>query len=80
MLLWRSEKYKESNPLFFDANRPYMSDDLFHSLAQLLKIKANEVDSTRSIFSKYYQKRQRLILQTEDYDLKFNNQNPKTGY
>lgn len=80
LLLWRSEEYKENTSLFFDANRPYMTDDLFHSLAQLLKIKANQVDSTRSIFSKYYQKRQRVILQTEDYDVKFNNQDPQTDY
>ena len=75
LFLWRSLEYKKSNPLFFDANRPYMTDDLFHSLAELLKINANQVDSTRSIFSKHFQRRKRVILQTQDYDVKFKNQN-----
>lgn len=75
LFLWRSLEYKKSNPLFFDANRPYMTDDLFHSLAELLKINANQVDSTRSIFSKHFQMRKRVILQTQDYDVKFKKQN-----
>ena len=75
LFLWRSSEYKTTNPLFFDANRPYMTDDLFHSLAELLKINANQVDSTRSIFSKHFQMRKRVILQTQDYDVKFKKQN-----
>lgn len=73
--LWRSLKYKTTNPLFFDANRPYMTDDLFHSLSHLLKIDAIQVDSTRSIFSKNFKMRKRVILKTQDYDMKFKKQN-----
>ena len=74
LFLWRSSEYKTTNPLFFDADRPYMTDDLFHSLAELLKINASQVDSSRSIFSKYFQMRKRVILKTQDYDVKFKKQ------
>ena len=74
LFLWRSSEHKTTNPLFFDADRPYMTDDLFHSLAELLKINASQVDSSRSIFSKYFQMRKRVILKTQDYDVKFKKQ------
>ena len=74
LFLWRSSEHKKTNPLFFDAYRPYMTDDLFHSLAELLKINASQVDSSRSIFSKYFQMRKRVILKTQDYDVKFKKQ------
>ena len=70
-VLWQSDQYKKSKSLIFDAQRPYMTDDLFHSLAQLLKIKATEVKTKRSIFSHNFQNRQRIILGNEDYDVKF---------
>ena len=70
-VLWQSDQYKKSKSLIFDAQRPYMTDDLFHSLAQLLKIKATEVNTKRSIFSHNFQNRQRIILGKEDYDVKF---------
>ena len=69
--LWQSEAYKKDSELFFDPNRKYMTDDLFHSLAEILEINANEVDFTRSIFSKYFQSRPRVILNNQDYDIKF---------
>ena len=69
--LWQSEAYKNDSILFFDPNRKYMTDDLFHSLAEILEINANEVDFTRSIFSKYFQSRPRVILNNQDYDIKF---------
>ncbi|MCF7569496.1 sulfatase-like hydrolase/transferase [Sabulilitoribacter arenilitoris] len=70
-LLWQSEKYKQQKNLFFDKERNYMVDDLFHSLADLLCIKANEVDTTRSIFSKYFKERKRIIKDTINYDTFF---------
>ena len=71
-LLWQSNQYKKSKSLIFDAQRPYMTDDLFHSLAQLLQIKATEVNTKKSIFSHNFQNRQRIILGNEDFDVKFN--------
>ncbi|MFV9552126.1 phosphoethanolamine transferase [Algibacter sp. PT7-4] len=71
--LWRSEKYKASKQLFFDADRPYMTDDLFHSIADLISVKANLVDTTKSIFNKNFKSRKRIIKSTIDFDAYFNN-------
>ena len=74
-LLWQSPKYKNHRSIDIDANRRYMTDDLFHSLADILEIRAEEVDSVRSIFSKSYKERKRLILGGQDYDTKFSVKN-----
>jgi heptose-I-phosphate ethanolaminephosphotransferase len=69
--LWQSQKYMQEKDLLFMQDRKYMIDDLFHSIADLLDIKANEVDSTRSIFSKHFKERKRIIKDTIDYDTFF---------
>jgi heptose-I-phosphate ethanolaminephosphotransferase len=53
-------------------DRPYMLDDLFHSLANLLEISAQEVDLERSIFSSKFKNRKRIILKNSEYDTYFN--------
>lgn len=68
VFLWQSQKYKKDKNLFFIKDRKYMIDDLFHSITDLINIKANEVDSTRSIFNKYFIERKRIIQDTIDYD------------
>ena len=70
-LLWRSNKYKNSKSFSFESNRPYMTDDLFHSIADLAGIKAKLVDSTRSIFSDNFKPRKRVIKETLDFDTNF---------
>ncbi len=72
MLLWQSEKYKIKKNIYPNLNSKYMIDDLFHSIADLVNINASEVDSTRSIFSKYFKERKRIIKDTIDYDNFFN--------
>ena len=70
-LLWRSDKYKKDKLLSIDFDRKYMIDDLFHSIADLLEISAQEVDSTRSIFNKKFKDRKRIILKSVEYDTFF---------
>lgn len=71
-VLWQSEKFiKERNIPFFK-NRKYMTDDLFHSLADLVGVKSTEVDSTRSIFSRHFSNRKRIIRDTVNFDTYFN--------
>ncbi len=66
--LWQSEKFKKENKFVFEKNRTYMTDDLFHSIADLLEINADEVDFERSIFNKNFKERKRIIRDTIDYD------------
>ena len=71
-LLWQSEAYKKQKELTVDANRPYMLDDLFHSLSDLLQISAQEVDVERSIFNEAFKSRKRIILESSEYEAYFN--------
>ena len=48
-----------------------MIDDLFHSVADLLDVSSQEIDSTRSIFNKNFKARKRIILDSVDYDIFF---------
>ncbi|WP_298555150.1 sulfatase-like hydrolase/transferase [uncultured Algibacter sp.] len=69
--LWQSKKYKAEENISFEKNRKYMTDDVFHSLANLLNISAREVDTTRSIFNKNFKERTRVIKDTINYDTYF---------
>ena len=68
LILWRSESYKKGKTIYPHLDSKYMIDDLFHSIADLLDIKASEVDSARSIFSEHFKERKRIVKDTVDYD------------
>jgi len=67
-VLWQSSNYKLEKSIDFEPERKYMLDDLIYSLADLLGIRANEIDSTRSIFNMHFKERKRIIKDTLDYD------------
>ncbi len=67
-LFWQSEKFIEKNDVHIDLDRPYMTDDLFHSIADLCNIKDEHVELERSIFSSKFKSRKRIILNNKDYD------------
>ncbi|WP_162880214.1 phosphoethanolamine transferase [Mariniflexile rhizosphaerae] len=67
-ILWESKDYKLKNNIKIELNRPYMTDDLFHSIADLCGIDNKYVDLERSIFSKSFKNRKRVILNNKDYD------------
>jgi len=71
-VLWLSEKSKEYYPekvnnLSHYLSRKYQSDDLIHSIIDLSNCRSAEYDSTRSIFSPYFEYRMRRIDDV-DYD------------
>ena len=70
--LWQSNLFKQDKQLTNALDRPYMLDDLFHSLADLLEISAQEVDFERSVFSSKFKNRKRIILEDLEYDTYFN--------
>lgn len=67
-VLWQSEIYKSNNKIDIELDRAYMTDDLFHSIADLCDIDNVDVDLDRSIFSETFKKRKRIILNNKDYD------------
>jgi heptose-I-phosphate ethanolaminephosphotransferase len=70
-MLWQSEKYKNYRSIDIDINRRYMTDDLFHSLADLMGIQSDRVNYKRSIFSNIFEERKRIVLDSIDYDTAF---------
>ena len=48
-----------------------MTDDLFHSLADLMGIQSDRVNYKRSIFSNIFEERKRIVLDSIDYDTAF---------
>lgn len=69
LFVWFSEKYNYQKNI--RPNIKYMTDDLFHSIADLSNIKSNETDSSRSIFSNNFKERKRIIKDTIDFDAFF---------
>ena len=67
-ILWQSETFKNNNPIEIDLDRPYMTDDLFHSIAHLCGVDNEHVNLEKSIFSKSFKDRKRIILNNKDYD------------
>ncbi|GGZ81649.1 hypothetical protein GCM10007028_19070 [Algibacter mikhailovii] len=66
--IWQSKKYNELKELDYNCNRKYMLDDLFHSLADLTGVNADEVDLKRSIFNDSFKLRKRIIKERIDFD------------
>ena len=44
--------------------RPFILNDLSHTLANLYRIDTKQIDSTKSIFSKAFKSRQRIVRDT----------------
>ncbi len=69
--LWTSSVYQNNSVIADNTRKRYVTDDLIHSIADLSKISAKEIDSTRSIFSPAFIERKRFIKDTIDYDIYF---------
>ncbi|WP_397362944.1 phosphoethanolamine transferase [Olleya sp. R77988] len=71
-IAWFSGAYKQSNTYFktFSSykNRAYNLEDFIYSFSDLANIRFKELDSTKSIFSNTFIRKQRLIKEGEDYD------------
>lgn len=71
MFLWVSDKYKSKNPLKINVDNKYMTDDMFHSIADISNVTCDQIDSTRSIFNENFKERKRIIKDTIDFDIYF---------
>ncbi|WP_345272554.1 phosphoethanolamine transferase [Flaviramulus aquimarinus] len=71
LVMWYSNQFAYPKDYFYDENRKYMTDDLWHSIAHISGLKSTFIDSTRSVFSSYFVKRKRLILEGKNYETFF---------
>lgn len=72
MVIYETEKFKEKYPdldknLENSVNIPYMTDDMIHTLLDMLKIETDEFDSTRSIINKNYDMARKRIYHDKIY-------------
>ena len=74
-LVYLSSEYRNAFPERTGAieqhqNLPYMTDDLFHSLIDLLNIKTDVLQKSRSIFNQNYNpEKPRILYDGRDYDV-----------
>lgn len=73
-LTWTSPGYKtrfeeKTNQIFLNKNKPYVTDDLFHSMIDLNMIKTEYLIESRSVFHPTFNdKRKRILCDGNDYD------------
>lgn len=70
--LWLSNKYKEGNPDLMNnlnsyLNRKYQTDDVIHSIIDLVKCISSDFEPQRSVFNSSFKERMRIIS-NQDYD------------
>lgn len=78
MIIWASPKFKEKYPDKWAAiqkavNRPYMTDDMIHTILDLADIKTEEYDPTRSIVNALFDASRPRIFNDLDYDTQIKN-------
>ncbi|ANV97462.1 hypothetical protein BBW65_00915 [Helicobacter enhydrae] len=73
MMIYVSDIFKQKHPeivqkIQASLNRPYMTDDLIHTILDLLGIKTAESQSSRSIVSKDFDTKRKRMIGNQDYD------------
>lgn len=78
MIMWASDKFKENYPQKVEeiagaVNRPYMTDDMIHTVLDLMDIKTVDYDPTRSIVNDAFDATRKRIFNNKDYDVEIKN-------
>ncbi len=73
LLFWASEKFRARHPEKWAAlqsavNRPYMTDDMIHTILDLMDIRTPEYDPGRSLVHPSFDAGRRRIVRDRDYD------------
>ena len=77
-LVWLSPQYKNQYPeksqtVYNNSHLPFVTDDQFHSLIDLMGIKTEILESQRSVFNENFNsRRKRIMIDGNDYDTKLN--------
>ena len=72
-LIWCSPLYKEMESqkvgqIAASVKRPYMTDDLIHTILDLANIGTTDFDSTRSVVNPAFNIKRKRIVSRIDYD------------
>lgn len=73
-IVWLSSEYWDKNKnmattILENKDKPYVTDDLFHSIIDINNIKTPLLEATKSVFNKGFNyKRRRVLVDGKDYD------------
>lgn len=67
-VLWLSKEYQSNYEVMYYPSRPYVIDDLLHSISDLSKIKFGQFKPNASIFSEEFQPKPRILGNQIDFD------------
>ena len=73
LIFWASPKYREKHPQKWQAvcaavNRPYMTDDMIHTIMDLLGIRTAEFNPAKSVINPKFDAMRKRIVRGKDYD------------
>ena len=74
MIFWASEEFKARRPEKWQAicgavDRPYMTDDMIHTVLDLMDIRTEEFDASKSLLSPSFKASRQRIVQGRNYDM-----------
>ena len=78
VIIWASDKFKELHPDKWSAiqqavNNPYMTDDMIHTMLDIVDIQTADYDPARSIINKRFNPDRPRIFDDKDYDREIRN-------
>ncbi|MBP2631055.1 MAG: rane protein YijP required for phosphoethanolamine modification of [Firmicutes bacterium] len=78
LVVWASDKFKEHYPekvqsISKAVNRPYMTDDMIHTILDLSEIETPEFDETRSLINNNFNSQRKRIYHNQNYDNELKN-------
>lgn len=73
MIMYGTDRFKENHPELWNKileaqHRPYMTDDLPHTIMDLLDIRVNGFDASRSIINSQFNSNRNRVIQGHDYN------------
>lgn len=73
LIFWASSKYKEKHPEKWQAicaavNRPYMTDDMIHTLLDILDIRTPEFNPAKSVINPAFDAERPRMVRGKNYD------------
>ena len=70
-ILWTSKNFELPIDFQYEENRSFMVDHVFQSVAHVFGVAHKSLDTKRSIFSKRFEERKRIVLNEIDFDANF---------
>ena len=73
LVFWASEAFRDRYPEKWAAitsavSRPYMTDDMIHTLLDLMDIRTAEYDAAKSVINESFDRQRKRVIQGRDYD------------